>query len=74
MAFISSTKVYQFPSYTSSITGNWYIKKAKLKKKYPILTDKDLPYEERENGEILDKLKIKLALSKEEIQKIISAV
>ncbi len=74
MAFIKSTVVKQFSTSTHSIVENWYIQKAKLKKRYPILTDNDLSYEEAKNGTIWGKLKIKFGLNKEELQKIISAI
>jgi hypothetical protein len=72
MAFIKSTAIRQFATSTHSITENWYIQKAKLKKRYPILSDNDLSYEEAKNGIIWDKLKIKFGFKKEELQKIIS--
>ncbi len=73
MASIKSTAFQQFVASTHSITENWYIQKAKLKKRYPILTDNDLSYDEAKNGTIWDKLKIKFGLNKEELQKIISS-
>jgi hypothetical protein len=72
MPFGKNTLVPQFSTSIHSIVGNWYIKKAKLKKRYPILTDNDLSYDEAKNGTIWDKLKIKFGLSKEELQNIIS--
>ena len=72
MAFIKSTAIKQFATATHSITENWYIKKAKLKKRYPILSDNDLSYDEAKNGTIWAKLKIKFGFKKEELQKIIS--
>ena len=66
------TVVQQFSTSTHSVVRNWYIQKAKLKKRYPILTDNDLSFDEAKNGTIWDKLKIKFGLSKEELQKIIS--
>lgn len=72
MGFIKSTGIQQFTASTHSNTENWYIQKAKLKKRYPILSYNDLSYEEAKNGIIWDKLKIKFGLNKEELQKIIS--
>lgn len=72
MAFKKNKAVQQFTSSVNSIKENWYIKKAKLKRKYPILTDNDLRYDEVKKGTILDNLEIKLDLKKEELQKIIS--
>ncbi len=59
-------------SSTPSILENWYIKKAKLKRRYPTLTDNDLLFDEVRNGSIWDKLKTKLSINKEDLQKIIS--
>ena len=73
MEFIKSTAVQQFAASANPKIENWYIQKAKLKKRYPILTDNDLSYDEAINGTIWDKLKIKFGLNKEELQKIISA-
>jgi len=73
MAFIKSTAVQQFTASANPKIENWYIQKAKLKKRYPILTDNDLSYDEAKNGTIWEKLKIKFGLNKEELQKIISA-
>ena len=74
MAFIKSTAIQQFATSTHSITENWYIQKAKLKKRYPILSDNDLSYDEVKNGTIWTKLKIKFGFKKEELQKIISEI
>jgi hypothetical protein len=72
MTFIKSTAVQQFAASANSKIENWYIQKAKLKKRYPILTDNDLSYDDAKNGTIWNKLKIKFGLNKEEVQKIIS--
>jgi hypothetical protein len=72
MAFIKSITVQQLAASAQSKVENWYIQKAKLKKRYPVLTDNDLSYDEVKNGTIWDKLKIKFGLNKEELQKIIS--
>ena len=73
MVSIKSMLVQQFADSANPKIENWYIQKAKLKKRYPILTDNDLSYDEAINGTIWDKLKIKFGLNKEELQKIISA-
>ena len=73
MGFIKSTAVQQSAASANPKIENWYIQKAKLKKRYPILTDNDLSYDEAINGKIWDKLKIKFGLKKEELKKIISA-
>ncbi len=66
--------VQQFSNSTHSIVENWYIKKAKLKKKYPKLTDNDLRFDEVKNGMLWEELKIKFCLNKEELQKIVSEI
>ena len=48
-------------------------KKAKLKRHYPTLTDRDLLFDEVKNGSIWDKLKAKLGISIVELQNIISS-
>ncbi len=69
MAFIKSTAIQQFATSTHSIAENWYIQKAKLKKRYPILYDNDLSYEEVKNGTIWVKLKIKFGFKKKNCKK-----
>jgi len=51
--------------------GNWNEQKGKLKKKFAILTDNDLMYEEGKKDEMFGKLQIKLGKTKEELKKII---
>jgi hypothetical protein len=62
----------QFSLSTPSMKENWDIQKARLKKKYPILTDTDLRYDEGKKGVMWEKLQIKLGLSKEAMRKISS--
>ncbi|MFA7227729.1 MAG: hypothetical protein WC061_01740 [Melioribacteraceae bacterium] len=73
MTFRKSTTVRQFAISTPSMKEKWDIRKAKLKKKYPSLTDSDLRYDEGKRGVMWEKIQVKLNLSKEELQKIISA-
>ncbi|MCX6175570.1 MAG: hypothetical protein NTZ27_12525 [Ignavibacteriales bacterium] len=74
MTFRKSTTVRQFALSTPSIKETWDIQKAKLKKKYPSLTDSDLRYDEGKKGVMWEKLQIKLELSKEELRKIITTI
>ena len=74
MTFRNNKTVRQFTPSTPSMKENWDTQKAKLKKKYPILTDSDLRYDEGKKGAMWENLKIKLGLSKEELQKLISRV
>jgi uncharacterized protein YjbJ (UPF0337 family) len=55
-------------------TGNWIKTKGKLKQKFALLTDNDLLLVEGRKEEILGKLQIRLGKTKEELQKIISAL
>jgi hypothetical protein len=50
---------------------DWNKKKSRLKLKYKEITGKDLNYQLGEEGFMLDQLKNKLGLSKEELLKII---
>ena len=74
MTLRKSTTVRQFTPSTPSMKENWDIQKAKLKKKYPSLTDADLRYSEGKKGAMWENLKIKLGLSKEELQKLITRI
>ena len=56
------------------LKGNWNEQKGKLKQKFAELTDNDLVYKEGKREEMLGKLQIKLGKTKEELQKIISAL
>lgn len=74
MTFRNNKTIRQFTPSTPSMKENWDMQKTKLKKKYPILTDSDLRYDEGKKGAMWENLKIKLGLSKEELQKLISRV
>lgn len=52
--------------------GSWSETKMKLKKKFAMLTNSDWLFLEGKQDEMLERLRIKLGKSKEEIQKIIS--
>jgi uncharacterized protein YjbJ (UPF0337 family) len=53
--------------------GNWNEQKTRLKKEFPVLTDKDLFFEIGRKNEMLAKLQVKLGKTKEELQQIIEA-
>jgi hypothetical protein len=72
MTFRASKTVGQFTPSTPTMKESWDIQKAKLKKKYPELTESDLRYEEGKKGAMWENIKVKLGLSKEELQKLIS--
>ncbi|MDZ4666869.1 MAG: CsbD family protein [bacterium] len=57
---------------TTEIKGNWEVQKGILKKKFAILTDNDLLFEEGKREEMMGKLQIKLGKTKEEFKKIIA--
>jgi uncharacterized protein YjbJ (UPF0337 family) len=56
---------------STEMTGNWNELKGKLKKKFAVLTDNDLMYEEGKEDELYGKLQKKLGKSKSELQKLI---
>ena len=58
----------------TELKGNWNEQKAKLKKKFSILTDNDLKYENGKKDEMLAKLQVKLGKTQEELKKIIEAL
>lgn len=57
----------------TEIKGNWNEQKGKLKKKFAVLTDNDLMYEEGQREELLGKLQVKLGKTKEELAKILDS-
>lgn len=59
---------------TTEAKGNWNELKGKLKKKFAILTDNDLMFEEGQKDEMLGKLQITLGKTKEEINEIFSSL
>jgi len=64
----------QFSKATPTMKETWDMQKAKLKKKYPILTEHDLRYDEGKKGAMWERLQIKLSLSKEKMQKLIVSI
>jgi uncharacterized protein YjbJ (UPF0337 family) len=59
---------------TTELKGNWNEQKGKLKKKFAVLTDNDLMFEEGKRDEMFGKLQIKLGKSKDELDKIIASL
>jgi uncharacterized protein YjbJ (UPF0337 family) len=59
---------------TTELKGSWNEQKGKLKKKFAVLTDNDLMFEEGRKEEMFGKLQIILGKSKEELDKIIAAL
>jgi len=58
----------------TGIKGNWNELKGKLKKKYAVLTDNDLMYDEGNEDELLGRLQTKLGKTKDEVRRIISTL
>jgi uncharacterized protein YjbJ (UPF0337 family) len=56
------------------ISGNWEEQKIELKKRFALLTDNDLLFADDRKAEMWIKLETKLGKSKEELQKIMSAL
>jgi hypothetical protein len=54
--------------------GYWNKKKAKLKQKYPNITDEDLRYNEGKEKEMIEVLGYKLGITKQELLGIIIAL
>ena len=59
---------------TTELKGNWSEQKGKLKKKFAVLTDNDLMFEEGKKDEMLGKLQKTLGKTKEELHNIINAL
>jgi len=58
----------------TELKGNWNEQKGKLKQKFAVLTDNDLMFADGKKDEMFGRLQIKLGKSKEELQRIISAL
>ena len=58
----------------TEVRGTWQEQKGRLKRKFAILTDNDMFFEEGKRDEMMGKLQIRLGKTKEEIQKILAAI
>lgn len=56
---------------TMELAGNWGEQKEKLKQKFAALTENDLFFSNGKKEEMIEKLKVKLGITKEELLKII---
>ena len=56
---------------TMELAGNWEEQKEKLKQKFAALTENDLFFSDGKKEEMIEKLKVKLGITKEELLKII---
>jgi uncharacterized protein YjbJ (UPF0337 family) len=59
---------------TKEITGTWNEQKGRLKKKFAVLTDNDLMYDEGSKDEMLGKIQIMLGKTKDELNKIMTSL
>jgi uncharacterized protein YjbJ (UPF0337 family) len=59
-----------FSPATPSMMDRWNEQKAKLKKKFPELTNNDLKYKEGRKNEMFANLRVKLGVSPEDWKKI----
>jgi len=58
----------------TEVKGFWNEKKDKLKKNYPMLTEKDLSFRDGKEKEMIEMLGYKLGKSKQELIKIIVTI
>ncbi|CAM3933231.1 general stress protein CsbD [Flavobacterium sinopsychrotolerans] len=56
---------------STELAGNWEEQKEKLKQKFAALTENDLFFSDGKKEEMIEKLKVKLGITKEELLKII---
>jgi len=59
---------------SNEVKSNWNDQKDKLKKKFQVLTDNDLAFEEGKKNEMLEKVQLKIGKSKEELEAIMAAL
>ena len=59
---------------STELKGNWNEQKGKLKQQFAILTDDDMLFSEGKIEEMLGRIQIKLGITKEDLQKIISSL
>lgn len=55
---------------TTELKGNWNELKGKLKKRFAVLTDNDLLYEEGKEDELFGKLQKRLGKTKSELEEL----
>ena len=58
----------------ASLRINWAVQKAKLKTRFPKLTDDDLNFSEALKNEMFNKLELKLGITSKELQVIIETL
>jgi hypothetical protein len=70
--FSQATRIFSHA--TPSMMDIWIEQKAKLKKKFPSLTDSDLRYKEGKKNEMFENLRIKLEISVEDWKKVMKEI
>lgn len=63
-----------FSRATPSMMDKWNEQKAKLKKKFPSLTNNDLRYSEGKKSEMFENIRIKLDITVEDWKKIMEEI
>ena len=58
----------------TELKGNWNEQKGKLRKEFPVLTDKDVVYEMGKKYEMLERIQVKLGKTKEELVELIESL
>jgi hypothetical protein len=70
--FNQTTRIFSHA--TPSMMDIWNEQKAKLKKKFPSLTDSDLRYKEGKKNEMFENLRVKLEISVEDWKKVMKEI
>ena len=73
MGFRKNTTDWQFTPSIPTMKEKWDIQKAKIKIRYPSLSDNDLHYSLGKKGLMWDNIQKKLELSKEELRELIAS-
>jgi len=59
---------------TTALNENWEEQKGKLKQKFALLTDNDLIFSKGKKEAMLSRIQLKLGKTKEELEKILTAL
>jgi len=70
----SNKQIRLFSRATPTMMEKWNEQKAKLKEKFPSLTNSDLRYKEGKKNEMFENIRVKLDISKEDWKKIIEEI
>ena len=74
MAHKSNKTIPVFSRATPSIMDKWNEQKAKLKEKFPSLTNSDLRYTEGKKSEMFENIRIKLGITVDDWKKIMEEI